>query len=149
MIVWGGQYNSPPFASGGRYCSTPCSPQTWYADVDGDGYGDPVSTQSSCRRSGRVCVESGRLRRRQRRRSPGALEICNSVDDDCTGQADDGEDSDSDGVSNLCDNCMTDSNPTQGDVDADAEGDLCDLDDGLICSSEPIATTSSGRPRAA
>jgi len=90
--------------------------------------------------------------------NPGATEVCNSTDDNCNGFVDEdelGEDTDGDGVHNLCDNCrevdnpsqrdmdgdavgdrcdncVSDRNPPQSDFDSDFEGDHCDLDDGLI-----------------
>jgi len=90
--------------------------------------------------------------------NPDATEVCNSIDDDCNNFIDEddlGEDSDSDGVHNLCDNCRAEDNTSQEDSDGDAvgdacdncifvrnpgqpdfdddnEGDPCDLDDGLI-----------------
>ena len=39
---------------------------------------------------------------------------------------------DADGHGDVCDNCAVDFNPSQTDLDADSEGDRCDLDDGLI-----------------
>jgi hypothetical protein len=66
---------------------------------------------------------------------PGVTDACDGADEDCSGFADDdadGADSDSDLVANACDNCRFDANVDQGDVDADHEGDLCDLDDGLV-----------------
>jgi hypothetical protein len=90
--------------------------------------------------------------------NPAAFEICNDLDDDCDGLVDEddlGEDTDGDGVHNLCDNCrvtqnpsqddadgdllgdacdncVDDFNPAQSDFDGDVNGDSCDLDDGLI-----------------
>jgi len=90
--------------------------------------------------------------------NPDAFERCNAIDDDCDALVDEddlGEDTDGDGVHNLCDNCRedvnpnqadvdgdgagnscdncrNDRNPTQSDVDGDDEGDICDLDDGTI-----------------
>ncbi|MFH1267613.1 MAG: putative metal-binding motif-containing protein [Planctomycetota bacterium] len=64
---------------------------------------------------------------------PNASETCNAVDDDCDGLTDedeDGEDTDGDGTANLCDNCPTTHHLDQADIDADQEGDVCDLDDG-------------------
>jgi len=66
---------------------------------------------------------------------PSALESCNGVDDDCDGLVDEdalGVDTDQDGSRNACDNCPLDRNPSQADLDADDQGDACDLDDGLI-----------------
>ena len=41
-------------------------------------------------------------------------------------------DTDTDGLSDKCDNCPDIPNGTQGDLDHDGEGDWCDLDDGTI-----------------
>lgn len=62
----------------------------------------------------------------------GALEICNWIDDDCDEMVDEdesGEDTDGDGVGNLCDNCPLDANPAQENHDDDPNGDACDDDD--------------------
>ena len=67
--------------------------------------------------------------------NPGALETCNGEDDDCNAFLDDdadGWDSDSDAVTNACDNCRFAPNADQADLDQDGTGDLCDLADGLI-----------------
>ncbi len=37
-------------------------------------------------------------------------------------------DTDSDGVGNVCDNCLHQYNPDQLDTDGDGEGDVCDAD---------------------
>jgi len=68
-------------------------------------------------------------------RWPGAVELCNSIDDDCDSLIDEdglGEDSDSDGIHNVCDNCRLDANSSQDDEDDDAVGDVCDN-----CQSAP------------
>jgi Putative metal-binding motif len=87
-------------------------------DEDGDGYS--------------ACVECDD---RRPEIHPGAAEACNGEDDDCNGFVDDdaaGFDTDSDAVPNACDNCRFVSNLDQADIDHDGEGDLCDIDDGLI-----------------
>jgi len=43
-----------------------------------------------------------------------------------------GPDSDGDAVANSCDNCPLEFNASQSDLDQDATGDVCDLDDGEI-----------------
>lgn len=50
-----------------------------------------------------------------------------------------GGDFDNDGILDLDDNCLEIFNPDQSDGDSDAEGDACDLDDGviLITMSDP------------
>jgi hypothetical protein len=59
---------------------------------------------------------------------PGAVEICNALDDDCDGAVDEGfiSDIDFDFIPDCRDNCPTIFNPDQSDFDADGRGDRCD-----------------------
>jgi hypothetical protein len=50
-------------------------------------------------------------------------QLDNCPDDANTGQ----QDSDGDGVGDVCDNCPSDANPGQEDADGDGVGDVCDL----------------------
>lgn len=67
-----------------------------YADVDGDGFGDPSTGSLTCAVSGVAdatdCDDSSAAVR------PGAVEACGGADEDCDGRVDD-EDVDVDGVS--------------------------------------------------
>ncbi|RME22607.1 MAG: hypothetical protein D6798_15375 [Deltaproteobacteria bacterium] len=61
---------------------------TWYADVDDDGYGDPLLAKSSCDRpdgyadNGEDCDDAdGAV-------NPGAAEVCDGIDNDCNGEVD-------------------------------------------------------------
>jgi hypothetical protein len=63
-------------------------------------------------------------------------EICNSLDDDCDGETDEGLDGpcgtgdrDGDGRQDPVDNCPAAPNPEQTDTDGDGSGDACDADD--------------------
>jgi N-acetylneuraminic acid mutarotase len=133
MVVWGG---IPTTSSGGRYCACPAG-RIFYRDADGDGYGDTGIGIPSCDGTtpagyvgiGLDCDDSNPSLH------PGAVETCNGVDENCNGFVDEsalGEDSDSDTVHDLCDNCGATWNPPQVDTDHDGDGDACDLDDGLI-----------------
>jgi hypothetical protein len=49
------------------------------------------------------------------------------------------EDTDSDGVGDVCDNCTTDCNPLQLDADGDGIGDVCDDTPGCGASCEFVS----------
>jgi hypothetical protein len=100
VAVWTGQemlvYGALGGASmgySGRYCGSQCSMQpTLYKDFDHDGYGNPAKSIRFCAPAsvpGYVdnsgdCVDGNAAIH------PGAVELCNAVDDDCNGLIDDG-----------------------------------------------------------
>ena len=66
----------------------PSDPYTWYADADGDGYGDGASVQLACDQpSGHVALD-GDCDDALSTVNPGAAERCNERDDDCDGAVD-------------------------------------------------------------
>jgi hypothetical protein len=129
MIVWGG---APVTSTGALYCA--CSGGVpAYRDEDGDGYGDAGESLTACGGSlppgyvadGTDCDDANPAIH------PGAAEACNGIDDDCDLVAD-GGDPDGDALLDACDDCDAVYDPAQSDLDADGEGDACDLDDGMI-----------------
>jgi len=85
--------------------------QAWYADVDGDGYGDPLAVLTACEQpEGSVGAELATdCDDLEATVYPGAEERCNGFDDDCNGVADD--------------DYASDANTWYADVDGDGYGD--------------------------
>jgi hypothetical protein len=58
----------------------------WYADSDGDGFGDPARTESACDPAAGWVADATDCAPDDGDRFPGALEACNDgIDDDCDG----------------------------------------------------------------
>jgi len=62
---------------------------TWYADSDGDGYGDVTAATEACSQPSGTVAASSDCDDGDAAVHPGASEVCNSVDDDCDGLVDD------------------------------------------------------------
>ncbi len=103
--------------------------RTLYRDADGDGYGDPAVTQSTCFSPAGWVTQAGDCDDTRATVHPGGVEVCNGLDDNCNNNVDEdvmGVDTDGDGVHNVCDNCRFVANPTQSDSDGDHLGNACD-----------------------
>jgi MYXO-CTERM domain-containing protein len=61
---------------------------TWYADADGDGYGDAGSTTSACSAPAGFVADAADCDDGEASVHPAATELCNGVDDDCDGTVD-------------------------------------------------------------
>ena len=79
----------------------------YYRDADGDGYGTPNASTQACTQPAGYVSNSSDCNDADAAIKPGATEICDSVDNDCNGQVDDGakntyyyQDSDQDGYGN-------------------------------------------------
>jgi len=121
----------------------------WYYDSDQDGYGSITDAISACEAPIGYIATSGDCDDTDATVNPIATETCNSVDDNCDSQVDEGFDADVDGYSSTacvdgtdCDDADATVNPgatdTCGDgIDADCsgedercpyDGDLADAD---------------------
>jgi len=87
---------------------------TYYQDADGDTYGNAAVTKSGCERPVGYAASSADCDDTSASIHPGATESCNSIDDNCDGQTDDGvktrfyADTDDDGYGddqNTIDSC--------------------------------------------
>ncbi len=62
---------------------------TWYADADGDGYGDPDRGTTACSAPSFFVADAGDCDDGDADVNPDAVEVCDGVDDDCDGLVDD------------------------------------------------------------
>ena len=140
--------------------------QTWYADADGDGHGDPAVSTVSCTAPAGYVAGANDCDDTTNAISPSAAEVCNNVDDNCDGTVDQGAtdatryylDGDGDGyglTGSFVDSCTAPSgySGTGGDCDDGsnaihpAASELCnsvdDNCDGLIDDADPALLSSS------
>ncbi|MFT5683663.1 MAG: putative outer membrane repeat protein [Myxococcota bacterium] len=104
---------------------------TWYADADGDGYGDVTDTQAQCDQPSGYVADDDDCDDGDSGVNPDAEEVCDDVDNDCDGTTDDGAtdattwyaDDDGDGYGNP------EADTTECDQPSDYVSDDEDCDD--------------------
>ncbi|HJN72290.1 MAG TPA: MopE-related protein [Myxococcota bacterium] len=145
----------------------PATQIPWFADLDGDGYGDPNDFEFACVQiDGRV-EDDNDCDDGSKGVNPGQREECNDLDDDCDGYIDDDdasldletanwywEDADGDGYGNedksqqACDkpdgwkSNKKDCDDTDADINPDA-AEICDGEDNDCDSATPEDGTAS------
>jgi len=102
---------------------------TWYADSDGDGYGDAGASAADCDGLTGYVADATDCDDTAADVNPGADEVCNDLDDDCDALVDDDDAS------------LADASTWYADTDADGYGDAsssseaCDAPSGLVADA--------------
>ena len=113
----------------------------WYADGDGDGYGDQASSTTACSQPSGTVADDSDCEDTDAAVNPGATETCNGIDDDCDGGTDEDDaadaatwyaDDDLDGYGDASDTTISCSEPSGYTWD-DSD---CDDSDGTVNPSE-------------
>ena len=121
---------------------------TWYADADGDGYGDVGSTTAACSQPSGYAASPADCDDGDASAYPGADETCDGADNDCDGTVDEADatdaatwyaDADGDGYGDASSTATACSQPTGhvasagdcDDADASANPDQDELCDGV------------------
>jgi hypothetical protein len=128
---------------------------TWYADTDGDGFGNPVGeTLEQCAQPDGHVLDATDCDDGNAEFNPDGVETCNEVDDDCDGVVDDGvkldffADSDADGFGDLSsptEACAVPDGYTTDFTDCDDSDPLVNPDAAEQCATEGIDDNCDGR----
>ena len=109
-------------------------PSTWYADADGDGYGTTNYTTTACDQPAGYVADSTDCDDINEAVNPGAIEVCNDIDDDCDG---------------VIDSDATDMSNWYADADADGYGTTnyattaCDQPAGYVADATDCDDTAA------
>ncbi len=112
---------------------------TWYADVDGDGYGDPDSTVHACEIPTSYVDQARDCDDADFDVNPDADEVCDGIDNDCDGATDD---ADADVDTSTGSTWFTDAD-TDGYGDAAAPVSACVQPSGTVSDATDCDDTTS------
>jgi len=107
------------------------SDQDWYADLDGDGFGDPAAfIETNCAQPPLSAADATDCDDADATLNPGAAEVCDGIDQNCNGTADEDlplidwfPDQDGDGAGNINAAPTASCGPIAGRVDNDLDCD--------------------------
>ncbi|MDP2305459.1 MAG: MopE-related protein [Pseudomonadota bacterium] len=110
---------------------------TWYIDSDGDGFGEDSATQAACDLPTGYSATADDCDDVDPNVSPASEEICNTIDDDCDGTADEGD--------------AADATTWYADLDGDGYGDpgadvqACLAPDGYVADDQDCDDADAAR----
>ena len=107
---------------------------TWYADADGDGFGDPDTSQTACEAPDGYVSAATDCDDTHTEVWPGAIEVCDSLDNDCNGEIDD----------SVMSTWYTDAD-ADGFGDPATAVDQCDGESGLVADGTDCDDTTANR----
>jgi hypothetical protein len=118
---------------------------TWYADDDGDGYGDASDTTLACDQPSGTVTDDTDCDDTASSTNPGASEVCDGADNDCDGDTDEGvtttyyADDDGDGfgdASDTAEDCTTPTGYTTNTADCDDADSAINPDATEVCDGD-------------
>jgi hypothetical protein len=98
---------------------------TWYTDTDSDGYGSPTGAVTTCEQPFGTVLDATDCDDSSAAVNPAASEVCDGVDNDCDGTADE--------------NDATDASTWYADTDSDGYGDRSST---IVACSQPSGSVS-------
>ena len=101
---------------------------TWYADADGDSYGDAAATTAACAQPSGFTTDAADCDDADASVNPTATELCDGVDNDCDGDTDEDD--------------AADASTWYADTDADGYGDPATTS--VACSAPVGSVSDSG-----
>ncbi|MFH1465245.1 MAG: putative metal-binding motif-containing protein [Pseudomonadota bacterium] len=104
---------------------------TWYTDADADGYGDAATATLTCTQPSGTVSDATDCDDTDAGVNPGALEVCDHVDDDC------------DGLIDQLDPSVADALTWYADADGDSYGDAADPGALWCAGDEPAGSLLS------
>jgi len=112
---------------------------SWYADTDGDGFGDPGSVFLTCVQHSNTVADNTDCDDTEASVNPAATEVCNSIDDDCDGDVDDDDSS----LDTSTASTFYDDDDADGYGDASASSLACDAPTGTVSDSTDCDDTNA------
>ena len=107
---------------------------SWYADSDGDSYGDLADEQAACEQPEGYVADNTDCDDTRADVNPAATEVCdeNDSDEDCDGEADDNDAEGADGKVNFY---VDSDGDTYGDMHATETLEACDAPEGYVADN--------------